>query len=254
MPEETAPEVEAKKTEEEAKEVEKKDVETKVDTTKKETSEEKTIDETLELSEKKESKTVPEATLIKYKKENKVMAKELRDLKSLIEDGGDKGEVSRSLDAIADEHNIDKKFLRDFAKQVREETESDIDEKINSQLKPLTDKAKADKINSLFEKEYKRTLEAMPEFKDIASKEVIKSLTLDPANRKKTFSKIIEDAYGHLITGKRTLEKTTPRGGNEVAGIDYKKAKTDTAYFKEIMDNPTLKKKYNEGLAKRIDL
>ena len=246
MPEEKdAPEVEDKKTEEVEKETPDKEIET---------PEEKTIDETLELSEKKEQRTVPEAILIKYKRENKEMAKELKSLKVLIEDGGDKGEVSKSLDAIADEHNIDKKFLRDFAKQVRDEAESSIDDKINSSIKPLTDEARATKINALFEKEYKRTLETMPEFKDIANKDVIKSLTLDPSNRKKTFSKIIEGAYGHLITGKRTLEKTKPRGGNEAAGIDYKRAKNDTKYFQEIMDNPAQKKKYNEGLADRIDL
>ena len=245
MPEEKAPVVEDKKTEEVVEPKEEPKVEPKV-----ELVVEKTIEETLEVKEEKE-RTVPESALIKHKKEEKRLAKELKELKASIDDGANQGEISKTLEEISEKHDVSKAFLKDLINAL---TPADIDDKIDSRLKPLTDEAKANKIDTLFEKEYKRTLETMPEFKDIVNKEVIKSLTLDPANRKKTFSKIIEDAYGHLLTGKRTLEKTKPRGGNEAAGIDYERAKTDTKYFKEIMANPAQKKKYNDGLATRIDL
>ncbi len=232
--------------EEEVKETPTAEVETIVETEK----QEKTIDEVLE--EKKETKMVPEAALIKIKQQNKELAREMKSLKALIEDGGDKSEVKGNIDEIAEEHNIDKKFLRDFAKAVKADNESEIEEKISSRLKPLEEKEKAAKINELFEKEYSRSIEAMPEYKDVANKNVIKALTLNPENRKKTFSQIMEEAYGHLLTGKRTLEQTKARGGNEVAAIDYKRAQTDGEYFKEIMSNPTTKKEYNEGLLKRL--
>jgi hypothetical protein len=94
----------------------------------------------------------------------------------------------------------------------------------------------------------------MPEYKNIANKDVIKSLSLDPKNANKTFAKILEDSYGHLITGKKTLEKTTVRGGNSDSPIDFNKAAKDMEYYKEIMANPELKKKYNESLTDRIKL
>lgn len=245
MPEEKAPEVEDKEIK---KEVEPKE-EPKVEL-KEEPVVEKTIEETLKVEEKKE-RTVPESALLKQKSEKKALAKELKELKNSIEDGAKSGEIGKTLEEISEKHDVSKAFLKDLISAL---TPADIDEKIDSRLKPLADEARANKIDTLFEKEYKRTLETMPEFKGVVNKVVIKSLTLDPANRKKTFSKIIEDAYGHLLTGKRTLEKTKPRGGNEAAGIDYERAKTDTKYFKEIMANPAQKKKYNDGLATRIDL
>ena len=227
MSEKKAQEVEAKETK----------VETKV-----EPVVEKTIEETLEVEKER---TVPESALIKHKKAEKALAKELKELKSSIEDGAKGGEVSKTLDEISEKHDVSKAFLKDLISAL---TPSDIDDKIDSRLKPLTDEAKANKIDTLFNKEFKRTLEAMPEFKNIANKEVIKSLTLDPVNRKKTFKSIIENAYGHLLGGKKTLEKTNYREGKNITSIDYKKAKTDVEYFKAIMANPELKKKYNDNL------
>lgn len=246
MEEETtiAPEVEAKETETVAEVLQA-------------TEAEKTVSEVLETEvqeEKKETKMVPEAALIKIKRQNKELSKKIDSLQALIEDGGEKSEIKSSIEAIAEEHNIDPKFLRDLTKAVKTEAESEIEEKISSRMKPLEEKEKADRFNSLFNKEFERTIETKPEFKDIVNKEVIKTLVKDPANGKKTLSQIIEDAYGNLLTGKRTLEKTTPRGGNEVTDIDYKRASSDTEYFKEIMANPKSKAKYNAGLASRIGL
>lgn len=245
MSEEKAPVVEDKEI--------KKEVEPKEDPKvepKEEPIVEKTIEETLKVEDKKE-RTVPESALLKQKSEKKALAKELKELKNSIEDGAKSGEIGKTLDEISEKHDVSKEFLKDLIDAL---TPTDIDDKIDLRLKPLNDEARANKINTLFEKEYKRTLETMPEFKNIVNKDIVKSLTLDPANRKKTFSKIIEDAYGHLIIGKRTLEKTKPKGGNEAAGIDYERAKIDTKYFKEIMANPAQKEKYNKGLADRIDM
>jgi hypothetical protein len=235
MSEEKAQEVEAKETKEvvETKEVETKEVEPVV---------EKTIEETLEVEKER---TVPESALIKHKKAEKALAKELKELKASIEDGAKSGEIGKTLDEISEKHDVSKAFLKDLISAL---TPTDIDDKIDSRLKPLTDEARSNKINTLFNKEYKRTLEAMPEFKDIVNKDVVKSLTLDPANRKKTFKSIIEDAYGHLLTGKKTLEKTGYKEGEKITSIDYKRAKKDVEYFKAIMANPALKEKYNKRM------
>lgn len=215
---------------------------------------EKTIDEVLQVEEKKEPKLVPEAALIKIKQQNKELAREMKQLKALIEDGGESKEVRGSIDDIAEEHNIDKKFLKDFAKAIKAEADSDIDEKLSAKIKPLEEKDKAERFNTLFEKEYARTLTTNPEFEGVVNKDVIKTLTKDPSNGKKTLSQIMEDAYGNLVTGKRTLEKTTPRGGNTLETIDYDRAQKDVAYFNEIMANPESKKKYNAERISRLRL
>jgi len=59
-------------------------------------------------------------------------------------------------------------------------------------------------------------------------------------------TQILEEAYGNAITGKRTIETTKPGGGKEPTEVDYHRAQTDSEYFKQIMDSPNLKKKYNE--------
>jgi len=92
----------------------------------------------------------------------------------------------------------------------------------------------------------------MPEYENLVNREVIKVLSLDPKNANKTFAQLIEETYGKAITGKRTIETTKPGGGKEPTEIDFDKALKDTEYFKEIMSNPTLKKKYNDSISSRV--
>lgn len=219
-----------------------------------EVKKEETIGEALRTekeSEVKEPKMVPESVLIEYKKESKSVRKELDALKKSIEDGSTKKEVSQSLKEIADKHNVDANFLNEFATAVKKEAESDADEKLSQKMKPIEEKASAEKRDKIFEEHYDKTLAEMPEFAKIINKDVIKTLAFDPKNANKTFAQIFQDSYGHLVTGKKTLEPTTARGGKEDATIDLAKARRDTEYFKEIMADPELKKKYNEDIAIR---
>ena len=219
--------------------------ETVADTTKK--------DETVgnALNTKKEAKMVPEAVLIEYKKENKQIAKELKDLKEFIESGATKKEISMDLKELADKHNVDADFLNEFASAVQKKAQADTEEKLNSKIRPIEEKENAKKRDEIFDKHFDKTLEDMPEFKGIVNKDVIKALALDPQNENKTFTQIFNDSYGHLITGKKTLESTKPRGGAEDVAIDFNKASTNPEYFKEIMADPELKRKYNEDIATR---
>lgn len=218
------------------------------DTTKK--ADETKVGEIFNGEKPKETKVVPEAVLIEYKKENKQLAKEIADLKKAIEDGANRGEISASIKELSEKHNVDAGFLQDFAKAVKAEAKAEAEESFQNQLKPLTQKAKEEKIDTVFNEHFDKAMENMPEFKNIVNKDVIKSLALDPKNANKSFVKIIEDAYGHLVTGKRTLETTKPQGGRGDTTIDFEKARKDTEYFKEVMADPELKKKYNEEMMK----
>lgn len=214
---------------------------------------ETTVGEALNIqpkSDKAEAKVVPEAVFLEYKKDNKQLQKDIKELKSLIETGGSKKEVSDDVKALAEKYDIDADFIQELASTVQAKAE----EAAEAKFKPLADKDRAKEFDEAFTTHYDKTLEALPEFKDVANREVIKALVKDPANKDKTFAQILESAYGHLITGKRTIETTTPGGGKEDAEIDFDRARKDTEYFKEVMSNPHTKKKYNEALEKRLKL
>jgi cytochrome c1 len=202
----------------------------------------------------KEEKTVPESALLEYKKENKQLWKELKKTQEMISDGATKKEVSTSLKAIAEKYKVDDGFLAELSEAMKANTDAEVEEKVNSKLKPIQDKENAARIEKIFSDHYERTLAQMPEYKDIADRDVIKSLTLDPANANKTFAQIMEKAYGHLVQGKRTIDAAKPRGGKEPAEIDFEKAQKNSTYFKEVMADPDLRKAYNSDLQKRLRL
>jgi hypothetical protein len=97
-----------------------------------------------------------------------------------------------------------------------------------------------------------KTLENSPEYKDIVNVDVIKALAFNPANANKTYKQLLDEAYGNAVTGRRTLETTTPRGGAKDTKLDVQRAKTDTEYRREVLKDPDLRKQYNEGLTDRV--
>ena len=218
-----------------------------------EVKEEATIGNVLGKKEEKQAKLVPEAVLIEYKKENKELVKEIKELKKMVEDGATKKEVSATVSQLAAEYPESKEFIEKFYTAIRAEAEANIESKVSSKLKGFEEKENATRIEKIFNEHFEKTLEVMPEYKSLVNKEVIKSLSLDPKNANKTFPKILEEAYGHLVTGKKTLETTVPRGGKDTA-IDFNRAKNNQEYFKEIMADPELKRQYNDDLAKRLRL
>jgi hypothetical protein len=105
----------------------------------------------------------------------------------------------------------------------------------------------------VFNQHFTKALEQLPEFDGVVNKEVIKTLSLNPANANKTFTQLIEEAYGHLVSGKRTLDVANSRNSRLEAGeVDVKRANTDIEYFREIKSNPHLLKKYNEMISKDL--
>lgn len=232
--------------------------EAKVEPEKEETEKEETLGDILETEEKPEekpeSRTVPEAALLEYKNANKELKRDIKELKELVESGASKGEVSKSLEDLATEHDISPDLLNSLAKTIRTEVSAEMESKFSPRVKSIEDKERNERIGKVFETHYTRILEARPEFKDVAQKEVIKALSLNPANSKKTISNLLDEAYGHLLSGKRTLETSRARGGEGViTDIDYARAGKDTEYFNQIMEDPQLKKKYNDNLGKRLN-
>lgn len=204
--------------------------------------------------EKEKARVVPESVFLEEKRERKELAKELKEIKKMMEDGLSKKEVSADVKEIADEFGLTEQSVAKLIAKVGEQTKAEYDKEIEARLKPIQEKERAESVAKTFNEHFDKLMEAMPEYKNIASKDVIKSLSLDPKNANKTFAKILEESYGHLVVGKKTLEKTSARGGNSDAPIDFSRANRDMEYYKEIMANPELKKKYNEDLTSRIRL
>ena len=204
--------------------------------------------------EEVKARTVPEAVFLEEKRERKELAKELKEVKKLLEEGASRKEVSADVKEIAEEFGLTEQAVAKLIAKVGEQTKAEYDKEIEAKLAPIQAKERAENVEKTFNEHFDKLMEAMPEFKGIASKDVIRALAADPRNANKTFAKILEDSYGHLVVGKKTLEKTEARGGVSDAPIDNKRMINDMEYYKEVMANPELKKKYNEEFIKRVRL
>ena len=130
-------------------------------------------------------------------------------------------------------------------------------------------KVLADKISKIEEKEniarrdaviesgLTKALDEAPEYKKVANMDVIKEMALNPANKDMTFPQLLDKAYGNALSGKRTVETTTPRGGATDQKVDMERTRRDPAYRKEVLSDPVSRKQYNEaegGIETRINL
>jgi 3-methyladenine DNA glycosylase AlkC len=200
------------------------------------------------------AKTVPEAVFLEEKRERKELAKELKEIKKLLEDGASHKEVSDDVRDIAEEFGLTEQAVSKLIAKVGEQTKAEYDKEIEAKLRPIQERERAENVQKTFDAHFEKLMEAMPEFKGIATKDAIRALSLDPRNANKTFAKILEESYGHLVVGKKTLEKTEARGGVSDAPVDTKRMIHDMEYYKEVMANPELKKQYNDSMASRIRL
>lgn len=205
---------------------------------------------------KPEPKLVPEAALVKEKKGRIAAEKKAADLQAKIDAGtaseDDVAEGIEDLNALAEEFDVDPKLLTKLTKSIETKARKAAEDATEERLAPITAADKASKIDGAFTQYFDAAMADMPEFKTIVNRDVIKTLSLDPKNKDKTFKQIIEDTYGNAVPGKRTLEDKQPAGGKGPEEIDYGKAQQDSKYFGEIMADPVSKKKYNEGLTARL--
>lgn len=183
---------------------------------------------------------------LELKKENKQLKRSMTNLEDRIKSG--ESNISDDIDAIAEQHDVDRNFLQQLSDSIRMQTEKKLDEKYSSRIDA---QERERRIEDSFDKHYKLAIEKAPEFDVLANKEIIKSLSNLPRNANKTISAILEDTYGNALTGKRSIETVKSGGGKDPENLDTRKASTDTAYFLEVMANPKLKAEYNAQMLKK---
>lgn len=144
------------------------------------------------------------------------------------------------------------------ARLAQYETEDDADDaepevtKLAQKLERIEEKERREALEATFMKHFSTALENAPEYKDVVNVEVIKALAFNPANANKTYKQLIEEAYGNALTGRRTIETSTPRGGAKDGKVDMDLARKDTEYRRQVLADPELKKQYNESLTERV--
>jgi len=183
----------------------------------------------------KKPDSVPLQKFIDEKRKRKELQKELDSLKTEYEDDPD----------VDDDEVDDRPDVKAIAEKIEK-----LEKFESSQLKAQRDAQK----NATFEKNFASTLENVPEYTDVVNKEVIRQMAFNPANANKTYLQLIEEAYGNAISGRRTIETTTPRGGAKDTKVDLDRARTDGEYRREVLADPELRRQYNENLTDRIPL
>lgn len=216
------------------------ETETTVETTQ-EVANEQTIGDMVEETQP-EARVVDEHVFVAEKKARKAAERELKALKQSIEEGATQQEISDDIAEISDEYDIDPGFLQKLAQGIKAQTERDLDAKYASKL---GEKEKKEKFDDAFAKAFNSAIERGPEFQAIANPDVIKTLARLPENSRKTVSQLLEETYGNALTGKRTIETTTPGGGKDPEPLDIKRAEQDIEYYKQVMADPKKKAQYN---------
>lgn len=194
--------------------------------------------------EKPEPKTVPEAAFLEEKKARKALERELKSLRSQIEEGATVKEVNSSLDDIAEEFGVDKKFLSKLTSALRKDVEAEAENKVNARLKPFEEQSRAERIKSAFEQHYNAAMKELKDYDGIVNKDVIFALSLNSANASKNIPQLIEETYGNAVSGRRSIESTTPQRAAMTGDLDFERAGKDSEYLAFVMKEPKLKAQF----------
>ena len=105
-------------------------------------------------------KTVPEAVFLEEKRERKELAKELKDIKKLLEEGASKREVSADVKELAEEFGLSEEAISKLISKVGEQTKAEYDKEIEAKLKPIQEKEREESLKKTFDEHFEKLMEA----------------------------------------------------------------------------------------------
>lgn len=216
-----------------------------------EVKQEQTVGELLNTEPKN---SIPESAFLNEKNGRKAAEKRVKELEALVQQGASKEEVSDEIDSILSKYDLDdtnRDFYKEITQNLYKKAERLAEERVASKLAPLEEKERSERIDQVFKKHYGEAIEQFPELKGVANPEVVKSWSLDPRNSHKTFTQLIDEIYGSIPQGRRTIETVRPGGTKEPEPIDYKRAEYDMAYLENILGDPIRKEEYNSNFLTR---
>lgn len=204
-----------------------------------------TMEEVLGLKEEAEAEseeTVPLATFLEMKKE-------LSDLKK---QNLSSSERDASIEAIANEYDVDLVFANKLADAITAKATKEV----QKQYEPLVQKQKQAETDKMFDSVYGKAIESMPEYAGIANKDVVKKLALDPSNKKKTVKQIMKEVYGSVvdrIDAQPGQSFEAPRAKNRnVNDLDFGNLSAEDHDL--IASDPKLRAQYGDWMVKNMNL
>lgn len=206
------------------------------------------------IKDKEETKIPDSIPYNRFKEkvdENKELASRVAELEKAIQDNDmSKREVSTEVKDIAEEYGIDESVLDKLASRLQARAQQTIDEK----LAPLTARERADKQDKILTQMLDKALEANPDYSSVVNKDIIKQLALSPANANKTFSQLLSDVYGNVVSSpeRKTMETIQPGKSEVIDTVDYNRAQKDSEYFSKIKADPKLKEEYNKQMVQQL--
>jgi hypothetical protein len=189
-----------------------------------------------------ETEMVPKATMLKVKSKLKDEIRKLKSTPTLKN-------IDEIAESVAEKYGTDPDFIRDILK----ESTGYIREEFKQEINTIRNKDNAVKLqekkNQLFDGLYERFIAKNPNLKDVVNKDFIKKEVFSPENSKKKLSEIVKDIYGGVIEVKKESFDGYKPSKQESEPENLLNA--DSATQKEIANNPKLRKKYGEELAKK---
>lgn len=211
-------------------------------------------------SGKQKQDTVPLHVYLEKKNEAKQLKKDLKEATESAKD--DKGEVdvdklAEMSNKLAEKHQADPELIATIMKQAQELTRKEMQE-FQSQIMPTLQELKKEKtreeINTVFNEVFDKAIADNPEVAGIVNKDVIKTLTLNPENRNKTVSQIIEETYGKVESVGRPSTETTSDGKGSEEAVDFSKLSAEQEAKILSGSDPALTAKYNEWTLGQLQL
>lgn len=143
------------------------------------------------------------------------------------------------------EGQVDPNFIKRLLDKQRKPNE-----KLSADLQEIKSQLRQEEFNKTFDKALDKSLNENPEYKGIVNPDVIKKLILDPDNKDKTVTEVIEETYGQVTFSKRTLESTR-KNVNADDLTDFSDLNDNPDKLAKIKANPESYKKYKDFIVKQ---
>ncbi|MDC1191105.1 hypothetical protein N8148_02780 [Gammaproteobacteria bacterium] len=212
-----------------------------------EEEQDETMEELLGTKEEEVEKKDDSVPLAKFLE----LKSELSEIKKAVMS---KSEKADTIEALADEYDVDIDFVSRLSKNIEAKTSKAIQDKYEPIIAKQQIEQQREKTDKMFDTVYGKAIESLPDFTNVVNKDVIKKLALDDSNSKKTVKQIIKEVYGGMVEkvdGQPHPSFEKPSTGTRNPGtLDYSNLSNED--HKTIASDPKLKAEYGEWAVENL--